>query len=54
MNKKITVSLIISTYNRKEALELVLISVLKQQVLPNEVLIADDGSSDNTKQLIEK
>lgn len=48
-----TSSLIISTYNWPEALDLVLKSVVKQKVLPNEVIIADDGSSNNTKLLID-
>jgi glycosyltransferase involved in cell wall biosynthesis len=49
-----TCSLVTPTYNWPEALELLLLSVLNQSVLPNEVLIADDGSSKETKQLIEK
>jgi len=51
---KIKNSLIISTYNWPEALELVLLSVLNQSVLPDEVIIADDGSKGETKSLIEK
>lgn len=47
-------TLIISTYNWKEALELVLTSVKNQLVLPNEVIIADDGSSSETSNFIEK
>lgn len=47
-------SLIAATYNWPEALELFLLSVLNQSVLPNEVIIADDGSREDTKQLIEK
>jgi len=46
------ISLVITTYNWPEALELVLLSLLKQSVLPCEILIADDGSTQNTKQLI--
>ena len=46
-------SLIISTYNWEQALNLVLISVLHQTVLPHEVIIADDGSKKNTKELID-
>lgn len=49
-----TSTLLISTYNWPEALELVLMSVLNQKTLPNEVVIADDGSTESTKTLIEK
>jgi len=48
-----TSSLIISTYNWPEALELSLLSVMNQKLMPNEVIIADDGSTEETKQLIE-
>lgn len=48
------VSLIISTYNWKEALFLCLRSAFAQTVKPCEILIADDGSRDDTRQLIEK
>jgi glycosyltransferase involved in cell wall biosynthesis len=47
-----TCSLIITTYNWKEALELVLLSVFEQSTLPNEIIVADDGSKDDTRQLI--
>jgi len=47
-------TLVTPTYNWPEALELLLSSVLNQTVLPNEVIIADDGSGHDTKQLIEK
>ena len=47
------ISLIISTYNWTEALELSLISVLNQKVMPYEVIIADDGSTTETKELID-
>jgi len=48
------ISLAITTYNWKEALELVLLSAFRQQLLPAEILIADDGSSDGTAELIEQ
>lgn len=51
--KKPSVSLIVTTYNQKERLALVLDSVLNQEVIPTEVLIADDGSREDTKELIE-
>ncbi|MBN9298734.1 MAG: glycosyltransferase family 2 protein [Filimonas sp.] len=47
-------SLLIATYNWPGALELCLQSVRQQKVLPDEVIIADDGSKDETKQLIQK
>lgn len=47
-------SLIISTYNRPDALETVLHSVAVQVTLPDEVLIADDGSGEDTRELIRR
>jgi len=47
-------SLIITTYNRPDALALVLKSVLNQTMLPDEIVIGDDGSTDDTRMLIEK
>ena len=47
-------ALLIPTYNWPEALELVLKSALLQTRLPNEIIIADDGSNDKTKSLIEQ
>ena len=49
---KMKTSLVITTYNWPEALELVLLSLLKQSVLPDEVIIADDGSKIETSILI--
>lgn len=45
-------SLIVSTYNWEAALGLVLRSVLAQSRLPDEVLIADDGSGPATAELV--
>lgn len=47
------VSLIITTYNWKEALRLCLHSLMRQTIMPTEVIIADDGSLPDTKQLID-
>lgn len=54
MNKKATSSLVTPTYNWPNALELLLLSVKNQTVLPNEVIIADDGSRPETTELIKK
>jgi glycosyltransferase involved in cell wall biosynthesis len=48
------VSLVISTYNWKEALYLSLLSVKQQTQYPYEVIIADDGSRNNTSLMIEE
>lgn len=47
-----TCSLLISTYNWPSALELCLMSVMRQSLLPDEVLICDDGSGEETRNLI--
>jgi len=51
--KSMKASLIITTYNRTDALHEVLKSVSKQSKLPYEVIIADDGSTNTTKKLVE-
>jgi glycosyltransferase involved in cell wall biosynthesis len=47
-----TCSLIITTYNWKDALDLVLLSVRLQHRLPDEVIVADDGSRPDTLALV--
>lgn len=47
------VSLIVTTYNWPDALALTLASVARQSVLPDEVLIADDGSGAETRDLVQ-
>ncbi|MGA2801046.1 MAG: glycosyltransferase family 2 protein [Verrucomicrobiota bacterium] len=46
-------SLIIATYNQRDALEKVLAGVSLQKVRPGEILIADDGSGESTRELID-
>ncbi|MDO5059392.1 MAG: glycosyltransferase family 2 protein [Neisseria sp.] len=48
------VSLIITTYNRPDALDLVLQSALRQSVPPQEIIIADDGSGAETAELVRR
>ncbi|TKG92329.1 glycosyltransferase [Puteibacter caeruleilacunae] len=49
---KFKVTLIISTYNRPDALKQTLNSILYQSKNPDEVIIADDGSNGDTHKLI--
>lgn len=48
------VSLIVSTYNRPQALDRVLAGIAAQVELPHEVIIADDGSGEPTRELVER
>jgi len=52
IKRDVPISLVITTYNSKNALELVLLSVIEQTVLPFEVIVADDGSKEDTAELI--
>ena len=56
MNEKFKgkISIILSTYNNAEALEIVLHSLLNQNDRNFEIIIADDGSTEDTKKLIKK
>ena len=45
-------SLVLTTYNRPDALHLVLESALGQSVMPGEVLVADDGSAEPTAEVV--
>lgn len=47
------ISVIVTTYNRPDALKKVLDGLLAQTYLPDEIIIADDGSTDQTRQTIQ-
>ena len=47
-----TCSLIVSTYNRPDALRISVESIFRQVQLPDEIIIADDGSGPTTVELI--
>jgi len=49
-----TTTLLISTYNFPVALNLCLESITRQIVQPDEVIIADDGSGEETQKLVEE
>ena len=46
-------SLVISTYNQPAALTKVLQGVARQSRAPDEILLADDGSGESTRELID-
>jgi glycosyltransferase involved in cell wall biosynthesis len=50
----LTVAILVSTYNWPEALESILLSILRQSTLPDEILVADDGSGKETVAVINK
>jgi glycosyltransferase involved in cell wall biosynthesis len=52
MKNKPSSTLLIATYNWPEALEQTLLSVKRQEMLPTEVIIADDGSKEETRKRI--
>jgi len=47
------ISVIVPTYNRPKALKLCLLSLAQQSLLPGEVMIADDGSTVETKHAVQ-
>ncbi|MEJ1239180.1 glycosyltransferase [Chryseolinea sp. T2] len=53
IGKRVPTTLIITTYNRPDALQLVLHSALQLSVMPEEIIIADDGSTHETKDLVD-
>ena len=46
------ISLVVTTFERPQALNLVLLSVARQRRLPDEVIVADDGSGEETARLV--
>ncbi len=54
MTTKPSCTLVISTYNWPEALDICLRTVARQVSMPDEIIIADDGSTDDTRLLIEQ
>ena len=48
----IDVSVIIPTFNRSQMLSRALSSVARQRQLPSEVIVVDDGSTDDTRRKV--
>jgi hypothetical protein len=49
-----TISVIIPTYNRAHMLPKTIASLLSQPRLPDEILVIDDGSTDNTHEIMQQ
>lgn len=54
INKQPSICLLVTTYNWPAALDVLLKSVREQSILPQEIIIADDGSATATRKVIEK
>ena len=52
MNLQSNVSVVIPTFNRGHTLNRAIDSVLGQTLLPSEIIVIDDGSTDGTEELI--
>lgn len=48
------ISVVVPTYNRRELLKRALLSVYSQTLLPTEVAVIDDGSTDGTEAMIRR
>jgi glycosyltransferase involved in cell wall biosynthesis len=46
------ISVIVSTYNQPQALKLCLLSLVSQSIMPYDILIADDGSTAETRDTV--
>ena len=54
MNPTSDISVIIPLYNKASSIERTLRSVLGQRVLPREVIVVDDGSTDDSASIVER
>src|SRR3569833_2231346 len=51
-SSSLQISLLVTTFERPQALNLVLLSVARQRRMPDEVVVADDGSGADTARLV--
>ena len=53
-SENIKISVIIPTYNRSKLLNRSIRSVLNQTFQPNEIIVVDNGSTDDTRKMVSK
>jgi glycosyltransferase involved in cell wall biosynthesis len=53
-SRRPTISVVIPTFNRAVLLERALESVAQQSVVPDEVIVSDDGSTDGTESVVKR
>ena len=46
------ISVVIPTFNRRDLLKRAITSVLNQTIKPNEIIVIDNGSTDQTYQMV--
>ena len=51
---KYRISVIIPTFNRSSFLKRALVSVINQSISPNEIIVVDNGSTENTKSMLKE
>jgi len=52
MKKSLSISVVIVTLNRAELLQDALVSLVRQERQPDEVIVVNNGSTDNTKEIV--
>ena len=52
--ERYSLAVIIPNYNKEKYLYECVLSILRQTLLPNEIIIVDDGSSDHSREIIDK
>lgn len=52
MEKHLSISVVIVTLNRAESLQDTLMSLVRQERQPDEVVVVNNGSTDNTKEIV--
>ena len=52
MKKNLSISVIVITFNRAKSLQDTLLSLARQERQPDEVIVVDNASTDNTKEIV--